>query len=78
MHNDCRPFFIRLIAMARGVENTMIAAGVEAKSFADEYYGSVQAAAGRNNPQAQPIFDDLKTFYEKASEETPSPSPLVS
>jgi len=77
LYNDLRPFVLRLNAFAGALDDTMTAAGAEAKDAADAYYKAVTGAKDRSNPQAQAIWEDLKTFYEKSQAENPTPPPVV-
>ena len=72
---DLRDILIQIETLAEGVSDTKMAAGVESKNSADIFYGAVQIAAQQNVVGAETIFDDLATFYAKASAEAPTPAP---
>jgi hypothetical protein len=53
----------------------MMAAGVEAKDFADNFYNIVKVMATTNTPGMNAIAEDLAGFYEKASNTETPPTP---
>jgi hypothetical protein len=67
LYNDLRSIHQQLAQLVEGIDDTEMAAGIEAKEFADKFYASVQQAALSNVPGAKVIADDLGTFYAKTT-----------
>lgn len=75
-HNQLRIVWQDVQTTLRKFSDTMIASGIEAKDFADLYYSLVKGMSKTNFPGAQAIFDDLKPFYDKASQEDETLEPV--
>ena len=72
--NALRPILQQLNSLVESVDDTMMAAGVEAKDFADNFYNIVKVMATTNTPGMTAIAQDLAVFYEKATTVvTPTP-----
>lgn len=72
--NDLRPILQQVAQLLESIEDTMMAAGSEAKDFADLFYNQVKAFANTNTPGMDTIAADLGSFYEKSQAETNTPS----
>ncbi len=72
--NALRIVFNDLLTYFRTIEDTMIASGIEAKDTADTFYGLVKGLSKSNVPGAQAIYNELKPFYDRASQ-APPPTP---
>ena len=57
------------------IERPWFLRGIESKNSPNIFYGAVQIAAQQNVVGAETIFEDLATFYAKASAEAPTPAP---
>lgn len=68
--NDLRPILQQVAQLLESIEDTMMAAGSEAKDFADLFYNQVKAFANTNTPGMDTIAADLGSFYEKSQAET--------
>jgi hypothetical protein len=75
LFNDLRTIHQQLAQLLEGVDDTEMAAGIEAKDFADKFYASVQQAANSNASGAKIVADDLGVFYAKATT-TESDAPM--
>jgi hypothetical protein len=73
--NALRPILQQLTSLVESVDDTMMAAGVEAKDFADNFYNIVKVMATTNTPGMNAIAEDLAGFYEKASNTETPPTP---
>jgi hypothetical protein len=65
--NDLRPLLQQIAQVLEGIDDTMMAAGIEAKDFADKFYSLVKLQASMNTPGMDVIASDLGVFYEKAN-----------
>ena len=73
--NALRPILQQLNSLVESVDDTMMAAGVEAKDFADNFYNIVKVMATTNTPGMTAIAQDLAVFYEKANTVVTPPAP---
>jgi hypothetical protein len=73
LFNDLRTTHQQLAQLLEGIDDTEMAAGIEAKDFADKFYASVQQAANSNAPGAKVIADDMGVFYAKTTITTTLP-----
>lgn len=73
--NDVRPIYQQISQLTEALDDTMMAAGVEAKDFADKFYALVKLQAQMNVPAMDVIADDLGAFYDRTIAET---TPTVS
>lgn len=71
--NALRPIWNQLMQLAEMVDDTKMAAGIEAKEFADKFYELVKMNASMNVPGMDVVAADLGTFYEKAQAELITP-----
>ena len=67
--NDLRPILQQVAQLAEGLDDTIMAAGIEAKDFADKFYEIAKIQNKINTPGMDIIVDDLGVFYEKAQAE---------
>jgi hypothetical protein len=67
--NDLRPILQQIAQLTEGIDDTTMAAGIEAKDFADKFYEIAKVQAKMNVPMMDTIVADLATFYEKAKVE---------
>ena len=65
--NALRPVLQKLASLLESVDDTMMAAGVEAKDFADKFYSLAKVMATTNTPGMDAIVTDLGVFYAKAN-----------
>jgi hypothetical protein len=75
---DLRDILIQIETLSEGVSDTKMAVGVESKKAADVFYAAVQIASQQNVVGAETIFDDLSTFYAKASQDVATPASSAS
>ena len=73
--NDVRPILQQIEQLTESLDDTTMAAGIEAKDFADKFYGLVKIQASMNTPGMDIIVDDLGVFYEKAQQEINNNNP---
>lgn len=73
--NALRPILQQLNSLVESVDDTMMAAGVEAKDFADNFYNIVKVMATTNTPGMNAIAQDLGVFYERATQVVPPANP---
>lgn len=73
LYNDLRPIFQQVAQLLEAIDDTMMAAGVEAKDFADLFYSMAKSFAATNVPGMDTIAADLGVFYEKAQAEAQTP-----
>jgi hypothetical protein len=71
--NALRPILQQLASLSESVDDTLMAAGVEAKDFADKFYNLVKVMATTNTAGMDVIAQDLAVFYEKANATPPTP-----
>ena len=70
---DSREFGRLLSQISGNLDDTAALAGAEADDFARRYYGAVGQAAKMGVPDAQAIYDDLRTRFEAQRVKTPKP-----
>jgi len=71
---ELREFLRPLLQMIANLEGTTMLSGSDAYEVARVYYQSVQLAAKMKVPNAQAIYDDLKSRFESNAKPKP-PSP---
>ena len=74
--NQLRLYFQQAASLFEAIQDTMMATGGEAKTFANDIYGAFDAARRANVPGMDSVHDDLSPFYDRAqAEETAGDGP---
>ena len=73
--NQLRTYFQQAASLMEAIQDTMMAAGIEAKSFADDFYAAVGQARRGNVPGMDAIYEELSGFYDRAQAEDAQDNP---